>query len=180
MMTEQMLSGVHKAHGLKIGILRYFNVAGADKAGRTGQAMPNATHLIKVMCEVMLGKRPHIEIFGTDYPTADGTCVRDYIHVSDLANAHSVVLNHLIGGTPSILVNCGYGSGFSVREVLDCATKVIGKPFKQIESPRRAGDPPALISDNTYLTEKLGWTPKHDNLEQIIETALNWEQSLTF
>ena len=180
LMTEQMLSDAHKAHGLKIGILRYFNVAGADKAGRTGQAMPNATHLIKVACEVMLNKRPHIEIFGTDYPTPDGTCIRDYIHVSDLANAHSVVLNHLIGGTPSILVNCGYGRGFSVREVLDTAEKVTGNPFKQIESPRRAGDPPALISDNRYLTEKLGWQPKHDNLFQIIESALNWEKQINF
>lgn len=178
MMTEQMLFDTHKAHGLKIGILRYFNVAGADTAGRTGQAMPNATHLIKVTCEVMLGKRPHIEIFGTDYPTPDGTCIRDYIHVSDLANAHWVVLNNLLAGTPSILVNCGYGHGYSVHEVLDCAIQVIGKPFKQIQSPRRAGDPPALVADNRFLTQTLGWKPQHNDLSKIIETALNWEKTL--
>jgi UDP-glucose 4-epimerase len=180
LMTEQMLNDVHQAYGLQIGILRYFNVAGADKAGRTGQAMPNATHLIKVTCEVMLDKRPHIEIFGTDYPTSDGTCIRDYIHVSDLANAHSVVLDNLMGGTPSILVNCGYGYGYSVREVLDTAQKVTGKPFVQIQSPRRAGDPPALISDNRFLTEKLGWKPKHNDLFGIIQSALNWEKNLDF
>lgn len=178
LMTEQMLSDVHKAHGLQIGILRYFNVAGADKAGRSGQAMPNATHLIKVTCEVLAGKRPQIEIFGTDYPTKDGTCIRDYIHVTDLAKAHILVLKNLINGTPSIVVNCGYGYGYSVHEVLECATKVLGSGFTKIESPRRAGDPPALISDNTFLTEKLGWKPEHNDLHEIIRSALNWEKNL--
>jgi UDP-glucose 4-epimerase len=178
LMTEQMLQDVHKAHGLHIGILRYFNVAGADKQGRSGQAMPNATHLIKVTCEVLTGKRPSIDIFGTDYPTPDGTCVRDYIHVTDLAKAHILVLNNLMNDAQSIIVNCGYGRGFSVREVLDTAEKVIGHSVTKIESPRRAGDPPALIADNTYLTSKLGWKPQHNDLYEIIHSAFNWEKNL--
>jgi len=178
LMTENMLQDVHKAHNMDIGILRYFNVAGADHQGRSGQAMQNATHLIKVACEVMTGKRQHIEIFGTDYDTKDGTCIRDYIHVSDLAEAHSVVLKKLMTDGGQIITNCGYGSGYSVRDVLDCAEKVLGQPFTKIASTRRAGDPPALVSDNHYLTHTLGWQPQYNDLFQIIQTAFNWEKNL--
>jgi UDP-glucose 4-epimerase len=178
MMTEHMLNDVHIAHNLNIGILRYFNVAGADFKGRSGQAMKNATHLIKVACEVMTGKRSHIEIFGTDYPTHDGTCIRDYIHVTDLVNAHIVVLNKLIEQHGKILVNCGYGRGYSVNEVLDCAEQVLKNNIKKIKSPRRLGDPACLISNNTYLTQTLGWQPQYNNLFQIIQSALDWEVKL--
>ncbi|MFT6071799.1 MAG: UDP-glucose 4-epimerase [Alphaproteobacteria bacterium] len=178
LMTEQMLQDVHQAHGLNIGILRYFNVSGADHQGRSGQAMPNATHLIKVACEVMTKKRAHIEIFGTNYPTDDGTCVRDYIHVTDLAKAHLVVLDKLFCDGGKVITNCGYGRGYSVREVLECAEKVLGSTFEKIESPRRAGDPPMLVSDNHYLTQNLGWQPEYNDLFEIIQTAFNWEKKL--
>ncbi len=158
--------------------LRYFNVAGAALDGSLGQATPDATHLIKVACETACGKRDQIEIFGTDYATEDGTCVRDYIHVEDLADAHVVALAYLLHQAESQVLNCGYGRGFSVREVLDMVQKVSGKTLAINEAPRRPGDPPILIADKTKIQEILGWQPKHDSLELICRTAYEWEKKL--
>lgn len=178
LMTEQMLRDVGAAHGLRSVILRYFNVAGADPAGRTGQATPAATHLIKVACQALLGQRPALSIFGTDYPTPDGTCIRDYIHVSDLADAHVLALLHLRRGGESLLLNCGYGRGASVQEVVRTLEKVSGETVPASFAPRRAGDPPQLVAGATRIRESLGWVPKHDRLEVIIRNALDWERSL--
>lgn len=158
--------------------LRYFNVAGAALDAALGQATPEATHLIKVACEAACGKRHGVEIFGTDYPTADGTCVRDYIHVEDLAAAHVLGLTYLLEGGASAVMNCGYGHGFSVREVVDVVRRVSGRPFEVTESGRRAGDPPRLVADNTRIRDLLGWAPRHDDLELICRTALEWERKL--
>ena len=177
-MTEQVLRDTGAATGLSYAILRYFNVAGADPAGRTGQATPNATHLIKVACEVATGARRGMAIFGTDYDTPDGTCVRDYIHVTDLADAHVRVLDWLTGGRRNGTFNCGYGRGYSVREVLAAVEKVYGRELAVSNSPRRAGDSPELVANSALIRRETGWTPRHDDLETIVRTALEWERKL--
>jgi len=178
LMTEYMLRDLSAVTDLSSVALRYFNVAGCDPEGRIGQSTPNATLLIKVACEVAVGKRKQISIFGTDYPTPDGTGIRDYIHVEDLADAHLKSLEYLRGGGESTALNCGYGHGYSVREVLQMVEKVNGKPLNIIEEPRRAGDPPELIAGADLIREKLGWQPHHDDLEAIVSTALAWEKKL--
>ena len=175
LMTEIMLRDAAAAHGLSYLILRYFNVAGADPAMRTGQSTKGATHLIKVAVETALGLRPAIEVFGTDYATPDGTCIRDYIHVSDLARAHADALRHLRGGGASVTLNCGYGRGFSVLEVLDTVKRAAGVDFKVATSGRRPGDPAAIVADSSRLRALLGWAPQYDNLETIVDHALKWE-----
>lgn len=175
--TEWILRDTAAATPLKYVALRYFNVAGADPDGRSGQAMEKATHLIKVACQAALGLRDGMEVFGDDYPTADGTCVRDYIHVSDLADAHVKALDYLVAGGDSVVLNCGYGHGFSVREVLETVRAVEGELEWRI-APRRAGDPPALISANSRIREVLGWQPRLDDLRLIVETAMDWERRL--
>ncbi len=155
--------------------LRYFNVAGADPEGKIGFAYPNPTHLIIRAVKTAKGEFERLYIYGTDYPTPDGTCIRDYIHVADLASAHIVALEYLLEGGRSDVFNCGYGHGYSVREVIEATKKVTGKDFKVIEAPRRKGDPPVLVADNKKIREKLGWEPKYDDLEFIIKTAWNWE-----
>jgi len=178
LMSERMLADVAAAAPLRYVALRYFNVAGADPGGRIGQCTPQATHLIKVACEQATGKREHVAIYGTDYDTPDGTGVRDYIHVEDLASAHLMALDYLReGGTPATL-NCGYGRGFSVREVLDQVAEVAGKPLRIVESERRAGDPPRLIAEAARIRERLGWQPRHQDLAGIVRSAYAWEQRL--
>ncbi len=178
LMTEWMLQDTARAHDLTYVILRYFNVAGADPRGRSGQSTANATHLIKVAAQTALGDRPRIEVFGTDYPTKDGSCVRDYIQVSDLADAHMVALKHLRGGGRSLTLNCGYGQGFSVLEVIDIVKKVSGVDFPVVLSPRRPGDPAAIVARADRIRAELGWEPRHDNLREIVSQALTWERSL--
>lgn len=158
-------------------ILRYFNVAGADPRGRIGQSTPEATHLVKVASQAALGKRDALYIFGTDYPTPDGTCVRDYIHVSDLADVHLEALRFLEAGHASTVFNCGYGHGYSVREIVDAVKRVSGTDFKVIETQRRQGDPPALVADNTAFIDSTGWSPRLDDIDTIVRTALEWEES---
>jgi UDP-glucose 4-epimerase len=158
--------------------LRYFNVAGSDPAGRIGQATPKATLLTKVACEVVVGKRDHVSIFGTDYATPDGTGVRDYIHVEDLADAHLKALAYLRGGEESTTLNCGYGRGYSVRDVIRMVETVAGHEIAKREGPRRAGDPPTLIARAARIRERLGWQPRHDDLRKIVSTALAWEKKL--
>jgi UDP-glucose 4-epimerase len=175
-MTEWMLEDVARAHDLRYHILRYFNVAGADPKGRTGQSNPNATHLIKRAAMVALGRVPHLDIFGTDYPTADGTGVRDYIHVTDLANAHLLALDALRDGAAATAYNCGYGRGLSVREVVKGVERVTGQPLPVVERPRRLGDPAALVSDPARIKAALGWQPAHDDLDGIIRSAIAWER----
>jgi UDP-glucose 4-epimerase len=177
LMSEWMLQDAHVAHGLRYAILRYFNVAGADPQGRSGQSTPQATHLIKVASQAALGQRPHLDVFGTDYPTPDGTCVRDYIQVNDLARAHLVALRHLREGGDCTVMNCGYGHGASVLEVVDVVKKVSGVDFEVRLSPRRAGDPAGLVAKVDRI-RKLGWEPRHDNLEEIVDQALRWERTL--
>lgn len=176
LMTEWMLEDVARAHDFRYHVLRYFNVAGADPLGRTGQSNPNATHLIKRAAQVVLGRIPHLDIFGTDYPTPDGTGVRDYIHVSDLANAHLLALDALRAGAPATVYNCGYGRGLSVRQVVEAVERVTGVPLPVREGPRRAGDPPTLISDPSRIKAALGWKPVHDDLDGIIRSAIAWER----
>lgn len=178
LMSEVMLRDAHAAHGLQYGVLRYFNVAGADPEGQTGQSTPEATHLIKVAAQVATGKRASMQVFGTDYPTPDGTCVRDYIHVSDLAAAHHLALKALREGKGPFTLNCGYGTGASVKQVLEAYQTVLGTPLSYTTSPRRAGDPPSLVADATKLRTQLGWAPKHDNLQTIIAHAHAWESKL--
>jgi UDP-glucose 4-epimerase len=175
LMTEIMLRDAGAAHGLNYLILRYFNVAGADPLLRTGQSTKGATHLIKVAAETALGLRPAMEVFGTDYETPDGTCIRDYIHVSDLVRAHADALRHLRGGGASVTLNCGYGHGFSVREVIDTVKRVAGVDFKVKSSGRRPGDPAAIIADAGRIRALLSWAPQFDDLETIVEHALKWE-----
>jgi len=179
LMTEYMLQDVAFAHDFNFCALRYFNVAGADPQGRSGQSTAGATHLIKVAVETALGKRDSISIFGTDYDTEDGTGVRDYIHVSDLAAAHVIALEKLIE-TPetSHFLNCGYGHGFSVMQVLDAVDRVTNNKLTRNMEPRRAGDPDALISDNSKIKKRFGWTPRYDDLSIIVKHALAWEQNL--
>lgn len=175
MMSERMIMDLSAASSLKHVILRYFNVAGANPDGVLGQATPDATHLIKVACECVTGQREGMSVFGTDYDTRDGTCVRDYIHVEDLAKAHVMALDYMAGGGDSKVLNCGYGRGFTVREVIDVVKRLSGKDFPVTETGRRAGDPEALMADNTRIREVLGWVPDYDDLETIVRTALDWE-----
>jgi len=177
LITEWMLEDTAKAHDFRYVALRYFNVAGADPKGRTGQSTPRATHLIKRACQAALGRIPYLEIFGTDFPTRDGTGVRDYIHVTDLVEAHLLALDHLEEGGGSLTLNCGYGHGFSVREVIDAVSEVSGHALKAREVDRRAGDPAELVADATMLKKKFGWRPRHDDLKEIVATALKWESS---
>ncbi|WP_297106587.1 UDP-glucose 4-epimerase GalE [uncultured Devosia sp.] len=178
LMTEWMLADVAAAHPITYGVLRYFNVAGADPQKRSGQSTPEATHLIKVACQAALGKREKMDIFGIDYETPDGTCVRDYIHVSDLIAAHALLLKHLRGGGESTTLNCAYGRGYSVREVVDTVRKVSGVHFRADEGPRRAGDPASITATGEKVRTMLGWVPQHDDLNEIVETAYNWERHL--
>lgn len=178
LMSEWMLRDLSAASDMRHVILRYFNVAGADPEGRIGQSTPDATHLIKVACQTALGKHDHIAIFGTDYDTRDGTCERDYIHVDDLAAAHLKALDYLDQGGASTTLNCGYGHGYSVRQVLDTVEKVSGSKLNITEEGRRAGDPPALAANAQRIRETLGWQPRHDKLDFIVKTALEWERRL--
>ena len=178
LMSEMMLRDLGKATDMRHVILRYFNVAGSDPEGRIGQSTEKATLLIKVAAEVAVGKREQLYVFGTDYPTPDGTGVRDYIHVDDLADAHIKAVDYLAGGGASVTLNCGYGHGYSVREVIDSVNRVSGTPIKVIEEERRAGDPPALIAKADRAREVLGWTPRHDDLDFIVKTSLEWERKL--
>ncbi len=178
LMSEWMLASVAQSSSLRYAALRYFNVAGSDSGGRIGQATPNATLLIKVACEAAVGKRAHVSIFGTDYPTADGTGVRDYIHVEDLATAHVDALTYLRGGGDSTTLNVGYGHGYSVREVLESVERISGQRLSVREEPRRAGDPPALVARAERIRRELGWRPRLDDLDTIVRTAYAWEQRL--
>jgi UDP-glucose 4-epimerase len=178
LMSEWMLADVARAHPLRYVALRYFNVAGADPRGRSGQSSPTATHLIKVASQAALGQRAGLEIFGTDYATPDGTCVRDYIHVTDLARAHLAALDHLRAGGDNLTLNCGYGRGYSVKQVVDVVKKVSGVDFPVRLSPRRAGDPASLIARADRIRAELGWQPEHDDLEEIVGQALAWEEKL--
>ena len=178
LMTEHMLRDLGAASDLRYVILRYFNVAGSDPEGRIGQSTPGATLLIKVAAELAVGKRDALYIFGTDYPTPDGTGVRDYIHVEDLADAHLKALDYLRAGGQSQILNCGYGHGYSVREVLDTVQRVHGAPLNIIEQARRAGDPPALIAGAERIREVLDWSARYDDLEAIVRHSLNWERKL--
>lgn len=175
MMSERMIMDLATASDLNYVILRYFNVAGANPDGLLGQATPEATHLIKVACECVTGQRDGMSVFGTDYGTRDGTCVRDYIHVEDLAKAHVMALDYMAGGGESKVLNCGYGRGFTVREVIDVVKQQSGVDFPVAETERRAGDPEALMADNSRIKSVLGWTPDYDDLQTIVKTALAWE-----
>lgn len=178
LMSEWMLRDVSAASDLKHVALRYFNVAGSDSQSRVGQATPKATLLVKVACEAAIGKRPHVSIFGTDYPTPDGTGVRDYIHVEDLATAHLNALDYLRAGGASTVLNVGYGHGYSVREVLQSVERVAGERLKVVEEPRRDGDPPALVARADRIRQELGWQPRLDDLDTIVRTSLAWEKRL--
>ena len=178
LMTEWMLADVAAAHPIRYGALRYFNVAGADPQGRSGQSSSVATHLIKVAVQTALGQRPKIDIFGTDYPTPDGTCIRDYIHVTDLIEAHKLLLDHLRGGGESTTMNCAYGEGSSVRQVIDTVKAVSGVDFRVDEGPRRDGDPAAITATGEKVRRVLGWVPRHDSLTEMVSTALDWERYL--
>src|SRR3990170_642934 len=180
LMTEQMLADTAAAHSLNYCALRYFNVAGADPHGRSGQSTAGATHLIKVAVEAALGKRTSVAVYGTDYATPDGTGVRDYIHVSDLAAAHVLALKALIAGPGrSLTMNCGYGRGFLVLEVLDAVDRVTNLRIERVMAPRRAGDPDSLVSDPSLLKATLPWRPEHDQLDEIVAHALAWERKLS-
>ncbi|HEY3785379.1 MAG TPA: UDP-glucose 4-epimerase GalE [Steroidobacteraceae bacterium] len=178
LMSEWMLRDVAAASSLRYVALRYFNVAGSDTTGHIGQATRKATLLVKVACEAAIGKRPHVSIFGTDYPTADGTGIRDYIHVEDLATAHLDALGYLRDGSASAVLNVGYGHGYSVREVLASVQRVAGQTLKIREEPRRAGDPPALVARADRVRSQLGWQPRLDDLDTIVRTSLEWERRL--
>lgn len=178
LMSEWMLRDAAIAHPLKFTALRYFNVAGADPMGRTGQSTPGATHLIKVASETALGKRPYMQIFGSDYPTPDGTCVRDYIHVGDLVAAHRLALQRLRAGGDSMVANCGYGHGYSVLEVMDAVRRAYGGEFDVRMTGRRAGDTASVVANSTLARSELGWVPKLDDLDTIVGHALNWERIL--
>jgi UDP-glucose 4-epimerase len=178
LMTELMLADTAFAHNFRYVALRYFNVAGGDPEGRTGQSTPKATHLIKVACQTALGQHAELKVFGTDYPTPDGTCVRDYIHVSDLARAHMSALQHLRAGGQSDVFNCGYGTGYSVLEVIEAVKKASGIDFKVTFVPRRPGDPAALVADAARIRQTLGWKPELANLDTIVKHAYAWESRL--
>jgi len=179
LMTERMLADASAAHPFNYCALRYFNVAGADPKGRTGQIGKGATHLIKVAAEAAVGKRDHIDVYGTDYPTADGTCIRDYIHVSDLADAHVAALQWLVEHPgENLVMNCGYGKGLSVLEVLDAVDRHTNLPIKRVMAARRAGDPPELVAGNARLLETLEWRPQYADIDRIVGDALAWERRL--
>lgn len=178
LMTELMLHDSHLAYGLNYVALRYFNVAGADPKGRSGQSSPRATHLIKVACQTALGQRSSMDVFGTDYDTPDGTCLRDYIHVSDLISAHMDALAYLQNGGASGIFNCGYGEGYSVLDVIKAVEKAFGGPVHHKLGPRRAGDPAAIVAGAGRVREILGWVPKHADLDFIVKSALAWERHL--
>ncbi len=174
---EKMFKWVEKAHGMRYVSLRYFNACGAHKSGEIGEAHNPETHLIPLILQVPLGKREHIAVFGTDYPTKDGTCIRDYIHVTDLAEAHILAVKYLMAGNKSDIFNLGNGVGFTVREVIDMAEKVTGESIKVVETDRRAGDPAVLIASSEKAKTILGWNPKHDSLSEIIKSAWKWHKS---
>src|SRR4030095_13760516 len=174
-MTEWILRDTAAANNLTYVALRYFNVAGADPLGRAGQSTPLATHLVKVACEAAVGRRDYVEIFGNDYDTPDGTCVRDYIHVTDLADAHVRALQYLISGGQSVVLNCGYGRGQSVLDVLARVQRRAGTGFKVVQGIRRPGDAPNLVADATKLQRTLRWKPRFADLDIIVQTALDWE-----
>jgi UDP-glucose 4-epimerase len=176
LMSERMLADAARAHGVRTAVLRYFNVAGADPAGRAGQSTPNATHLIKVAVQAALGRRPRMEVYGDDYPTPDGSCVRDFIHVSDLIDAHMLALDHLQSGGESLLCNCGYGRGYSVLEVIEAVRRISGVDFEVRRMPRRPGDSANVVADPTRIKQRLGWTPRYNDLDTIIRHALAWER----
>jgi UDP-glucose 4-epimerase len=178
LMVEWMLQDAAFAHDLRYVVLRYFNVAGADPLGRTGQSFPNATHLIKVAVQTALGMRPGMEVFGTDYPTPDGSCLRDYIQVTDLARAHMAALKHLRAGGENLTCNCGYERGYSVLEVIDTVKRVTGVDFNVKISGRRPGDPAAIVAANRRAREILAWAPIHDDLDEIVRQAYEWEKKL--
>jgi UDP-glucose 4-epimerase len=178
LMTEWMLQDAHAAHGLQYVALRYFNVAGADPQGRSGQSTPRATHLIKVACQTALGQRSHMDVFGTDYDTPDGTCLRDYIHVTDLIAAHMDALAHLRRGGESGIFNCGYGKGYSVLEVIAAVERAHGAGFTVNRVGRRAGDPAGIVAGADRVRQVLGWQPCHADLDEIVRSALDWERKL--
>lgn len=178
LMSELMLKDAAAAHDFRFVALRYFNVAGADPKGRTGLSTEGATHLIKIACEAALGQRAGVDVYGTDYPTSDGTGVRDYIHVSDLVNAHLKALSYLRQGGEALIANCGYGTGYSVLEVLETVTQLGGDAFEINYLPRRPGDAASVVANSSLVRERLGWVPHHDDLNVILKTALAWEQSL--
>jgi UDP-glucose 4-epimerase len=179
LMTERMLADASAAHPFNYGALRYFNVAGADPQGRTGQMGKGSTHLIKVAVEAAVGKRDHVAVYGTDYSTPDGTCIRDYIHVSDLAAAHVAALDWLTRHAgENLVMNCGYGKGLSVLEVLDAVDRANGAPIRRVMEGRRAGDPPMLVAGNGRLFDTLDWRPAHDDIDRIVGDALAWERKL--
>lgn len=178
LMTEIMVRDAALASNLRYVMLRYFNVAGCDPMKRTGQSTKGATHLIKIACETALGKRPYMGVFGTDYDTPDGSCIRDFIHVNDLVNAHYAALNFLRQGGLKFTANCGYSKGYSVLEVIDAVKRISGNDFPVIMEPRRPGDIPALTANAHRLMSRLSWTPRFDNLDTIIKTALDWESAL--
>ncbi|MGB6119084.1 MAG: UDP-glucose 4-epimerase GalE [Mesorhizobium sp.] len=178
MMTELMLRDTARAHEFRYAALRYFNVAGADPSGRTGQSTAGATHLVKVAVETATGKRRRIEVFGTDYPTHDGTCIRDFIHVADLVAAHRLALAYLRRGGESIVANCGYGHGYSVLDLIEAVQRANGASFEVHLAPRREGDMPCVIADSTHLKRTLGWLPRHDDLDAIAASSLAWERAL--
>jgi UDP-glucose 4-epimerase len=179
LMTEMILRDVSAASELRHVTLRYFNVAGADPKGRTGQSTANATHLIKVAVQTALGQHSYLEVFGTDYPTPDGTCIRDYIHVNDLARAHLDALNYLRRGGKSQVLNCGYGRGYSVLEVVSAVKRVAQVDFPVRFGPRRHGDPPAIVADTRRIRDVLGWQPQCDRLDSLVGHSLAWERRLT-
>ncbi len=174
---EQMMAWVARAHGLRYTALRYFNASGADPSGEIGEAHDPETHLIPLVLQVPLGKRAHISIFGGDYPTEDGTCVRDYIHVTDLAAAHILALDYLLGGGESDVFNLGNGVGFSVKQIIDAAREVTGHPIPAEMAPRRPGDPARLVASSEKARRVLGWRPSHDDIREIIDTAWRWHQA---
>ncbi|MBX9606020.1 MAG: UDP-glucose 4-epimerase GalE [Gammaproteobacteria bacterium] len=178
LMSEYMLADTCFAHGMRAVILRYFNVAGSDPEGEIGQSTPGSTLLIKVAAEAVYGRREQVYVYGTDYPTPDGTGVRDYIHVTDLAAAHVDALAYLEAGGDSVTLNCGYGRGYSVREVLDTVNRLAPRPLKVVEAERRAGDPPLLIAEASRIKQVLGWVPRHAELDHIVRTSLDWEAKL--
>src|SRR5262245_19208752 len=178
LMSEWMLRDLCAVTPMRSVILRYFNVAGSDPVGRIGQSTHKATLLVKVACEVAVGKRPYLSVFGTDYPTPDGTGVRDYIHVEDLATAHVSALGYLRDGGSTLIANCGYGHGYSVREVIQSVEKIAGLKLVVREEPRRAGDPPTLVAKADKVREVLGWSAKLDNIDTIVRTSLEWEKRL--
>jgi UDP-glucose 4-epimerase len=178
LMTEWMLRDVAEVKPLRYGIFRYFNVAGADPAGRSGHSSGDATHLIKVACKAALGQRDHVAVFGGDFDTVDGSGVRDYIHVSDLVDAHALLLNYLREGGDSVTMNCGYGIGSSVRQVIEMVKDISGVDFAVKEAPRRAGDPASVVADVRKLRTNLPWVPKHNDLREMVKSAYDWELKL--